>query len=175
MQADRHDVRVDDSVRAQLSFLSEIIGCLPAGVTVQDEQGNFIFVNDAAAAQFNTLASDIVETASDTAFRSRELNDRRHLVADVLQSGRSRTIEEFIRTELAAKVYLTTHKPLQISNRRLLLSSSVDLSQQKAVEEELFRCAYYDELTGLPTRRVIERRANSLIRVDGSSARFALA
>lgn len=167
--ADRNDVH------SQLNFLNEVVRSLPASVTVQDERGNFVFVNDAAAAQFNTLVRDIVGTVPGAAFHSKELNDRRDLAAGVLQSGRSRTSEEFVRTDLAAKVYLTTHKPLQIANQRMLLSSSVDLTQQKAIEEELFRCAYYDELTGLPTRRVIEQRANSLIREEGSTARFAVA
>jgi c-di-GMP phosphodiesterase Gmr len=58
-----------------------------------------------------------------------------------------------------------------------LLSSSADISEQKAVEDHLFRSAYYDELTGLPTRRVIEHRANSLLRRDdlrgGSRWRFS--
>jgi len=44
----------------------------------------------------------------------------------------------------------------------------------KAVEDQLFRSAYYDELTSLPTRRVIEHRANSLIRGE-APASFALA
>src|SRR5262249_41245047 len=38
----------------------------------------------------------------------------------------------------------------------------------------LFRAAYYDELTGLPARRVIEHRAGSLMRDDGCDE-FALA
>lgn len=164
-----------DDVHARLDFLSEIVRSLPASVTVQDEQGNFILVNDAAAMQFNRPAHDIVGTGSGAPFRCKELNDRRDLAAGVLQSGRIRITEEVIRTELASKVYLTTHRPVRISNRQLLLSSSVDVSQQKAIEEELFRCAYYDELTDLPTRRVIEQRVGSLIREQGPQARFAMA
>lgn len=164
-----------DDVHARLDFLSEVVRSLPASVTVQDERGNFVFVNDAAAAQFNMSAHDIVGAVPGAAFRCKELNDRRDLVAGVLQSGRVRTSEERIRTDLASKVYLTTHRPVQVSNRQLLLSSSIDVSQQKAIEEELFRCAYYDELTDLPTRRVIEQRVGSLIREQESSARFAMA
>jgi diguanylate cyclase (GGDEF)-like protein/PAS domain S-box-containing protein len=164
-----------EDVHARLDFLNEIVRSLPASVTVQDERGNFIFVNDAATAQFNMPAHDIVGAAPGAAFRCKELNDRRDLVAGVLQSGRVRTSEEMVRTDLSSKVYLTTHRPVRVSDRQLLLSSSVDVSQQKAIEEELFRCAYYDELTGLPTRRVIEQRVGSLIREQGQSARFAMA
>ena len=55
-----------------------------------------------------------------------------------------------------------------------MLSSSLDISEQKAVEDHLFRSAYYDELTGLPTRRVIEHRANHLLQRE-ARGRFALA
>ncbi|ABE64010.1 diguanylate cyclase/phosphodiesterase [Nitrobacter hamburgensis X14] len=173
-QTDRKGARFDDSVSSRLNFLSEVVRSLPAGVTVQDEQGNFVLVNAAAAAQFNVPARDMVGT-SGAPFRSRELNDRRHLARGVLQSGGTRISEELIRTDHATTVYLTTHEPVLISNRKLVLSSSVDISQQKAIEEELFRCAYYDELTGLPTRRVIEQHANSLIREGGYPVRFAVA
>ena len=174
-QPDRNTFGFDDSISSRLSFLSEVVRLLPAGVTVQDEQGNFILVNAAAATQFNMPACDIVGTASSAAFRSRELNDRRN---PRLRGSAIRPDQGFRRTHpdgSCGKVYLTTHEPVQISNRRLLLSSSVNISQQKAIEEELFRCAYYDELTGLPTRRVIEQRANSLIREEGSPTRFAVA
>jgi diguanylate cyclase (GGDEF)-like protein/PAS domain S-box-containing protein len=172
---DGKGVRFDDCVSSRLNFLSEIVRSLPAGVTVQDEQGNFVLVNAAAAAQFNVPARDIVGTTSGAPFRSRELNDRRILARGVLQSGGTRISEEYIRTDHATKAYLTTHEPVLISNRKLVLSSSVDISQQKAIEKELFRCAYYDELTGLPTRRVIERHANGLIREGEHPVRFAVA
>src|ERR1700737_3584914 len=69
-----------------------------------------------------------------------------------------------------------SHGPSAGSYRRprSVASTSADISEQKAVEDHLFRSAYYDELTDLPTRRVIERRANSLLQHEAHS-RFALA
>src|SRR6202035_4648604 len=72
------------------------------------------------------------------------------------------------------QVLLTAHRPVRIAECNLLLSSSADISEQKAVEDHLFRSAYYDELTGLPMRRVIEHRANSLL-LREAQGRFALA
>jgi c-di-GMP phosphodiesterase Gmr len=71
-------------------------------------------------------------------------------------------------------VFLTSHRPVRIAERDLLLSSSADISEQKALEDQLFRSAYYDELTDLPTRRVIEHRANKLLQHEPQE-RFALA
>jgi diguanylate cyclase (GGDEF)-like protein len=155
----------DDS---ELSILRDVFRLLPAGVTVQDEQGRYLLVNDAAAAAF-TIAAAQPEPAA-----TRELDRRREAGIEVLRSGRAATVEECLTSEEVKRVYLTTHRPVRIADRNLLLSSSADISGQKAVEERLFRSAYYDELTGLPTRRVIEGHANGLLR-DAPGGRFALA
>ena len=39
------------AVETELSILRDVFRMLPTGVTVQDEQGRFLLVNDAAAAQ----------------------------------------------------------------------------------------------------------------------------
>ena len=85
-----------------------------------------------------------------------------------------RSAEECITNGQVQQVFLTTHLPVRIADRNLLLSSSANISEQKALEDQLFRSAYYDELTGLPTRRVIEHRANGLLRARRQAA-FALA
>jgi cyclic di-GMP phosphodiesterase Gmr len=154
---------------SDLGILRDVFRMLPTGVTVQDEQGRFLLVNDAAAAQFGMAAAD------PAAHRSEQLDRRREAGIEVLRSGRATVAEECIGNGAVKQVFLTTHRPVRIANRDLLLSSSSDISEQKAIEDQLFRSAYYDELTGLPTRRVIEHRANSLLHRDEAAPKFALA
>jgi diguanylate cyclase (GGDEF)-like protein len=92
----------------------------------------------------------------------------------LLRAGRAATTEEFVTRGEVKQVFLTAHRPVRIGERDLLLSSSIDITAQKAVEDHLFRSAYYDELTGLPSRRVIEHRANHLLQRE-AHGRFALA
>jgi cyclic di-GMP phosphodiesterase Gmr len=153
---------------AELSILRDVFRMLPGGVTVQDEHGRFLLVNDAAAAQFGIAAGEPVSLA-------REFDDRRATGIELLRSGRAAVAEECVTSGPVKRVFLTAHRPVRIAGRDLLLSSSADISEQKAVEDNLFRSAYYDELTGLPMRRVIEHRANSLLQHDGAEGRFALA
>ena len=141
---------------------------LPTGVTVQDEHGHFLLVNDAAAAQLGIAAGEPAAPAS------KELSRRRETGLELLRSGRAAVAEESITSGEVRQVFLTTHRPVRIADRNLLLSSSADISQQKAIEDHLFRSAYYDELTDLPTRRVIEHRANGLLQRE-AHGRFALA
>ena len=135
-------------------------------MTVQDEQGEFLLVNDAAAAQLQMAAGAPVPSP---------LDDRHETCLDLLRRGRPVVLEEAVATGTHRRVFLTSHRPVQIAGRSLVLSTSADISEQKAFEDQLFRSAYYDELTGLPTRRVIEHRVNSLLQREGERSHFALA
>ena len=157
------------AAEGELSLLRDVFRMLPTGVTVQDEQGRFLLINDAAAAQLGVAA------AQPPALISKQLSDRREVGLELIRAGRALVVEECITGAQGKQVFLTAHRPVRIADRNLLLSGSTDISEQKAVEDHLFRSAYFDELTGLPMRRVIEHRANSLIRRDELRGRFALA
>ncbi len=152
------------AAEAELGFLKEIVRMLPAGVTVLDEAGDFLLVNDAAAAQLGMNGAP----------PAGELNQRREACLQALRDGRPLVSEESLHDGGARQVLLTTHRPVRIADRNLLISASADITDQKAFEDQLFRSAYYDELTDLPSRRVIEHRANALLK-QGVTGRFALA
>jgi cyclic di-GMP phosphodiesterase Gmr len=153
----------------ELNILRDVLKMLPTGVTVQDEHGRFLLINDAAAAQLRIAG---VETG---AVPSKELDRRRETGLELLRTGCAAVAEECSTSGAARQVLLTSHRPVRIAERNLLLSSSADISEQKAIEDQLFRSAYYDELTDLPTRRVIEHRANSLLQRREPHGKFALA
>jgi len=157
------------AAESELRLLRGVLQMLPTGVTLQDEQGHFLLINDAAASQFGICGSERATPASP------QLSQRSASAVEFLRSGRPATIEECVGDGQARQVLLTAHRPVRIAERTLLLSSSADISEQKAFEDQLFRSAYYDELTGLPTRRVIEHRADSLLKHDEGGVRFALA
>src|ERR1700724_2025915 len=169
-----HELRMDASEAesnrardAELSFFKDVLKHLPAGITVQDAHGRLLLVNDAAARQLGMDGS--APSASVL------LDQRSESVGDLLKTGCESVTEECVGDGEKRQVLLTSHRPVRIGGRDLLLSSSADISEQKAFEDQLFRSAYYDELTDLPTRRVIEHRANSLLKRDGTKEKFALA
>jgi c-di-GMP phosphodiesterase Gmr len=152
---------------SELSILRDVFRLLPNGVTVQDREGRFLLMNDAAAAQLGMAAGGPSS--------SPELDRRRETGIDLLRADRATVAEECVEGHQGKQVFLTSHLPVRIAGRDLLLSSSADISVQKAVEDHLFRSAYYDELTALPTRRVIEHRVNSLLHRNDPQGRFAIA
>ncbi len=136
----------DLAVETELSILRDIFRMLPAGVTVQDERGRFLLVNDAAALQLGIAAGDPDGIAAGDPVLSQELHRRRETGLELLRTGRPAVAEETVSNGPVKQVLLTAHRPVRIADRNLLLSSSADISEQKAVEDHLFRSAYYDEL-----------------------------
>ena len=165
VQATTIEAGKESGVACELSLLRDVFRLLPAGVTLQDERGEFLLANEAATALLQTAASRAPSQAS----------DRRETCLELLRSGREVALEESVIAGQTKQVFLTSHRPVRIADRNLLLSSSADITEQKAFEDQLFRSAYYDELTGLPTRRVIEHRVNSLLQRNNGQGHFALA
>ena len=148
------------AVDAELGLLRDILRLLPTGVTVQDEHGRFLLVNDAAAAACRRWPPPRRRLATE--------RSPRNLPRIAARRPRRRHRRSRYRRARPGRYFSTAHRPVRIADRKLLLSSSADISEQKAFEDQLFRSAYYDELTGLPTRRVIEHRVN-----DSAAARRA--
>ncbi|GLR83988.1 putative bifunctional diguanylate cyclase/phosphodiesterase [Bradyrhizobium iriomotense] len=150
---------------AELGFLKEIVRMLPASVTVQDAHGDLILVNDAAARHLGM----------DGSRPTPDLTQRREACQQAMQAGQPVVAEESVHDGTARQVLLTTHRPVRLEGRDLLISASSDITEQKNFEDQLFRSAYFDELTGLPSRRVIEHCVKGILARDRSDERFALA
>ncbi len=154
--------KADEPV-SELSILRDVLRMLPSGVTVRDENGRVLLANDAAAAQLQAGAGGAPQH-----------EQRREALREAFRTGQAVVVEESIVRECGRQVFLTNHQPVRIAERDLLLSISADITGQKAFEDQLFRSAYYDELTDLPNRRVIEHRVNKLL-AGGDTSGFALA
>jgi len=157
------------TVAAEHALLRDVFKHLPAGVTVQDEDGRFLLLNDAAANQLGITDTESSEQPS------AQLSRRRERGVELLRDGAPAVTEESIGEGPLKQVLLTTHRVARLAGRNLLISASADISEQKAFEDQLFRSAYYDELTELPMRRVIEHRVNRLLKPGTTCGKFALA
>jgi len=157
---------------AKLDELRDIVRLLPTSVTVLDAHGNFVLANDAAARQFGIPVHMLL--AGGDQRPPQAAGRRRDHGVDLLSAQRAVVCEETIEAGGSERTFLTSHQPIELGGRHLLLSSSVEVTDQKVIEAELFKRAYFDELTGLPNRKLIEQHANHLLGDSGNS-RFALA
>ena len=129
-----NDNRYSGASEAELGFLKEIVRMLPAGLTVQDAQGELLLVNDVAAAQLGM----------DGSRPSPDLAQRREAGLRALRAGHPVVAEEALHDGAARQVLLTTHRPVRLAGRELLISASSDITEQKNFEDQLFRSAYFD-------------------------------
>src|SRR5579863_9815837 len=90
---------------SELCILKDVLRMLPSGVTVQDEQGRFLLMNDAAAAQLGIVP----------ARPSRELDHRRQNGIELLRTGRAVVAEECFTSGPVKQVLLTSHRPVRIA------------------------------------------------------------
>jgi cyclic di-GMP phosphodiesterase Gmr len=159
--------------RQGLAVLNEIVNLLPVGVTLQAENGSFLFANNAAAEQFAAPGETLTEASCSSPPLSEEASSRRGRGVGLIERGGPITTEERLVNRLGERTLLTTHKPVRIRDEVLLLSTSLDITDRKQAEEELSRRAYFDELTRLPNRCLIQEHVEQVLAQP--KGRFALA
>ena len=95
----------ESAFETELRMLRDVLKLLPTGVTVQDEHGDFLLVNDAATALLQMAAAAPAPS---------QLTDRRETCLELLRSGRAAVLEEAITDGAAKHVFLTAHRPIQV-------------------------------------------------------------
>lgn len=165
-----HPVNGDSNAGVAIAELHDVISQLPVGITVQDDQGRFLFVNEAASRNLN-LATFSLD--SPHLFPYAQLKRLQALCVEALRSGEAATSEERVDGQSGERELRSSHWPLRLADRSLLLTSTIDVTAQNARERELYRLAYYDELTGVATRRLVESRVVELAGGENPDA-FAL-
>src|ERR1700710_1165598 len=131
LATDGEDAAIGRDVHAELNLLNEIVRMLPAGITVQDEHGRFLLVNDAAAARLKVSAEDLLAASSAAPLATTELTRRRETCVELLRADRAVVTEECVTDGHVRRTFLDAHRPVRIADTKLLLTSSADLREQK--------------------------------------------
>jgi hypothetical protein len=139
-----------------LRLLEEIVRVLPLGVCVSGADGTPLYANAAAIAHGadRSRADDPLDAAPEAGNRVRII--RSHARVD------ERTIE------------INRHA-IVLRGARYDVATSADVTDQMHLEDELFRRAYFDDLTGLPNRSLLEKAVGDLIDAISEQTKFALA
>jgi cyclic di-GMP phosphodiesterase Gmr len=148
--------------RRALGVLASIIKHLPVGVTVQAEDGKPLFANDMAA-EFSGSAPGGAAPSDGEAIEAQVSAPTVTMTEDrVAGAGGERTLLKYCR-------------PARIHDRTVLVTAAIDHTERKQAEVELSRRAYFDDLTGLPNRTLIQEHVEQLLTSAETSPRFALA
>jgi len=154
------------SLRASQEQLNTILNGVDAAIYIKGLDLRYQYVNQTACANFGRTAHDIVgqrdEVLIDAASaRLLEFNDRK-----VTERGERVEAEE---TKLSPsgqqRVYQSFKLPLRDEQGRIyaLCGISTDITKRKQSEDAIYQLAFYDPLTKLPNRRLLQDRLQQVL------------
>jgi diguanylate cyclase (GGDEF)-like protein/PAS domain S-box-containing protein len=167
--------RSEQGAKRNADLLNEVVNLLPVGVTVQDEAGRFILVNDAAAQLWQRPASELRGVAPYSLLPDDAARRMRQCDLDRMHSGRIGSEEQGVRVGGDTVTLLSSYKPVRIFDEMLLLSTSLDITERKRFEEELSHLAFHDPMTGLPNRALMQEIVDTALQSHQRGGMFALA
>lgn len=148
---------VDQAVR----LLNSVINLLPVGITLEAEDGTTVLTNETATLLAGDLPADVKGPGNaDDLDQSMVRSSSPIKMEEKLVGGGDRTL-------------LQCRSQIQMFGHPFFLTASLDFTERKRFEVELLNRAYYDILTGLPNRALVQQHVDDLIK--GPPSRFALA
>jgi diguanylate cyclase (GGDEF)-like protein/PAS domain S-box-containing protein len=153
--------RAESELRHQATLLRGLFELSPMGIALTDfETGAFIDVNDAILRQLGYTRDELLRmTYFDITPEEYHASDQHK--RQLLSEGGPYTPheKENIRKDGSRfPVFLSSTLVVDSNGRKLLWSIVEDITERKAAEAQIIRQAHYDELTGLPNRRLFQER-----------------
>ena len=151
------------NLRVSESKLAVILDSIDSYIYIKDTDLRYQYVNHKVAELLGRPAEEILGR-TDEAFFDRDVLQHIHdSDRQVLEQGRSLTLEEEDRRRDGGllRSYLTVKQPLFDANGRIyaLCGISTDFTAHKQNQEKIHQLAFYDPLTHLPNRRLLLERA----------------
>jgi c-di-GMP phosphodiesterase Gmr len=163
--------RAAEASRA-VNFLYTLLNQLPMAVKLETNDGKILFANELETElSRNTRAPPEAANTSGSAVRSTASAGAETRMA----TSTVETTEDRVVGLGGERTFLQICKPARVSDTSLLLTASFDITERKRVETELSKRAYFDDLTGLPNRSLIQEHVELLLVGADKPSRFALA
>jgi diguanylate cyclase (GGDEF)-like protein/PAS domain S-box-containing protein len=139
--------------------------------------GQYQYVNRAFADGVGKKLEDIIGKRIWDVFPQAEADKRFAVVKWVFENGKSREIEVRVPRPDGDRYYLTTAKPILDEKQRTtsVICISKEITERKAMEDQLARMAQYDTLTDLPNRALFsDRLRHAIAQARRDKTRLAL-
>jgi diguanylate cyclase (GGDEF)-like protein len=137
-------------------LLEEIVRVLPLGVSIKTADGTPLYANAAAIDH----GADRLR-ADDPSGASPEAADPGRIIRS--------------RMRIDERAIEINHHAIVVRGARYNVATTADVTDQMRLEDELFRRAYFDDLTGLPNRGLLEKAIGDLTETGSEETEFALA
>lgn len=148
---------------------------VPAGILVLNiDTGEVVFSNRFFNEILGVQGNHVLGHSWENFFFDKQ--ERQSLMIKFIEEGTVRNFELRLRRPDGSAVWgLVSMSDIPIENEDLLLFAFVDITLLKQAEEEIRALANHDELTGLPSLRLLQDRMNSAIaRAQRNNTKMAI-
>jgi diguanylate cyclase (GGDEF)-like protein len=137
-------------------LIEEIIRAMPLGIAIRTADGTPFYANAAARdhAAHQSRADDL---------------------SVALPGGENPGWIARTRRRFSERTVEINRHAVVVRGEHYDVATSADVTDQMLLEDELFRRAYFDDLTALPNRSLLEKAARDLIEAGDKETKFALA
>jgi diguanylate cyclase (GGDEF)-like protein/PAS domain S-box-containing protein len=166
-------------LRESREALAQVIDTVPAMINATDRDGRCVFVNAHQAAFFGKVPGDLVGQPIEALLGEERAHISRRLDQLVLKTGRSISSrqEDVWAPNGEHRIYLTSKAPLYDGMGEIasVLSTSIDITEQRHAERRLLHIVNHDPLTSLPNRLMLrDHLRRELARGRRGDQNFAL-
>jgi diguanylate cyclase (GGDEF)-like protein/PAS domain S-box-containing protein len=166
---------IQEDLQHERAFLRQVIDSTPSMIFVKDRERHFLLANEALARCYGTGPKQLIGL-TDAHFNPNP-DEVEHFSRDdleVITTSKPKVIDEEKVTHADGSVhwYNTVKIPLfENGHCDKLLGVATDITERKAAEEAIKQLAFYDPLTQLPNRRLLQERLKHSIDVERREGR----
>lgn len=164
-----------ETLRQTQAMLQAAIDQTPAGISIADApDGTIRYINDAGLAIRGLVRDSVIGQDVNTHFSSlaifdldgHPLNPSNIPITRAVLSGETGSREFIIRrADDSERIVAARAAPVRNTHGKVVaaISVSLDITESKMAEDEIRRLAFYDQLTGLPNRRLLLDRLTQAV------------
>ncbi len=169
----------EEELRDSEEKLRLVVNTVPAMVSAIDMHGVCVYINNQQGVFFGIDPDTVAGQPIERVFDADYARCHRQLNAAIAESGTGiQDIDErLLDTSGVEHVFLTTKAPLFSANNEIsnIVTVSVDITERKELESNLWNQAHFDTLTSLPNRNLLhDRLRQALTRADRSRQTIAV-